>query len=186
MRYGCLLFRRFPFAAWSVRFHPYYVMNASRILLLTLVLTGWSTFGQAPSTNTPTLVFRDQVTPRWFAGADGETNKFWYRLNLSGDRREFIVVNATDGRRAPAFDHARVAKVLTEQTGRTLEAQKLPIDAIRFSNDGKTVRLIATNAAWICDLESYAVTTANLEDSDRTADQPQRRGRRGGGGARGG
>src|SRR5262245_33335406 len=138
-----------------------------------------------PATN---LVSRDQVAPRWFAGANGETNQFWYRVNLTGDRFEFVVVNAAEGKRAPAFDHARLAKALGEKTGRTIEPQKFPFDTIRFVDDGKSVRLISSNTAWQCDLATYEISESRPEEGERT-EQPffgRGRGRRGGGGQRGG
>ncbi len=161
----------------------------ARALAALILLTGAAAFGQPAPTNAPTHVYRDQVVARWFAGAGGETNQFWYRVNLPGDGFEFIAVNAVDGKRAPAFDHGRLAKALGEKLGRTLEPQKLPFDAIRFLNDGKSVRLLATNAAWQCDLATYEITDSRLEDSERSTEQPffRGRGRRGGaGGQRGG
>ena len=47
-------------------------------------------------------VFRDRVEPHWFAGADGVTNQFWYRVNLPGGKSQFITVNAATGTREVA------------------------------------------------------------------------------------
>jgi dipeptidyl-peptidase-4 len=135
----------------------------------------------AQGTNGP-RAYRDQITPHWFVGPSGETNQFWYRVNLADDRREFITVSAPDAKRVPAFDHERLAKALSEKTGRTIDPKKLPFDSIRFLNDNKSVRLIATNTAWLCDLETYKISDANPDDADRTLDQAPRRGRRGGAG----
>ena len=49
--------------------------------------------------------YKGQITPHWFA----ENKCFWYRNDLSGGAREFIVVNAEQGTRQPAFDHAELA-----------------------------------------------------------------------------
>ena len=99
--------------------------------ILITAIAGICAYGQPTSTNQPTRVFRDQVEPHWFA-TGGETNRFWYRVNLPHDSREFILVDTATGKRAPAFDHARLAKALSEKTGRTIEVQQLPGDAIRF------------------------------------------------------
>ena len=45
----------------------------------------------------PPKIFRDHVEPHWFAIAHGETNNFWYRLELPQGRREFIRVDAASG-----------------------------------------------------------------------------------------
>src|SRR5262245_14917223 len=83
-----------------------------RLLSLGILFTAVASttlHAQPPGTNQPTHVYRDQVEPHWF-GAGGETNRFWYRVNLPNDSREFILVDATTGKRGPAFDHARLAK----------------------------------------------------------------------------
>ena len=33
-------------------------------------------------------VFHDHVVPHWFAGPDGVTNQFWYRVDSPGGRTE--------------------------------------------------------------------------------------------------
>jgi dipeptidyl aminopeptidase/acylaminoacyl peptidase len=47
-------------------------------------------------------VFRSHISPHWFAGPDGVTNRFWYRLNLPGGKTEFVTVNAETGARQTA------------------------------------------------------------------------------------
>jgi dipeptidyl aminopeptidase/acylaminoacyl peptidase len=47
-------------------------------------------------------VFRDHVEPHWFAGADGATNQFWYRVNLPNGKSEFVTINAETGARQTA------------------------------------------------------------------------------------
>jgi dipeptidyl-peptidase-4 len=145
-----------------------------------LILSCATVFGQEPSTN---KVYRDVVIPHWFAG----TNRFWYRVNVAANEREFILVDAVVGKREPAFDHARLAKALSEKTGKTIEAHKLPFDNIRFADDLKSVRLIASNTVWQCSLDSYELTESSPQESDRATEQFARgRGRRGGFGQRGG
>ncbi len=142
---------------------------------------------QPPATNAPTHVYRDQVDPHWFTGAGGDSNKFWYRVTVAADQTEFMLVDAAAGTRAPAFDHERLAKALADKTGTSVDPHKLPFDTIRFTGDGKSLRLIATNAAWECDLGTYQITDSSVEGTDRATNQPfGRRGRRGGfGGGRG-
>ncbi len=47
-------------------------------------------------------IYRDHVEPHWFAGADGVTNQFWYRVNLPGGKTEFVTLNAETGARQTA------------------------------------------------------------------------------------
>ena len=88
--------------------------------------------GQPAGTNISAAVYRDKVEPHWFAGTDGATNQFWYRVETARDRREFILVNAAEGKREPAFDHARVAEALAKLTGQPAEAGRLPVRSIEL------------------------------------------------------
>src|SRR5580658_6956615 len=47
-------------------------------------------------------VFRDHVDPHWFAGADGVTNQFWYRVDSPGGKTEYVTINADTGARQTA------------------------------------------------------------------------------------
>src|SRR5579863_4060907 len=71
-----------------------FAMRFHRVLLTLLVTTagGLDCLGGA-------AVFRDRVTPHWFAGADGVTNQFWYREVSPGGKTEFVTVNAEKGDR---------------------------------------------------------------------------------------
>lgn len=113
-------------------------------------------------------IYCDKIDPHWFEGGDGQTNLFWYRLDLAGGRRKFVLVNAKAGTRVPAFDHSRAAGALSKLISRKLESDRLPIDAIQFSGDGKSVLLLGSDGAWNLNLQSYSLTVAHgagsLED----------------------
>ena len=109
-------------------------------------------------------VYRDRVEPHWFAGND----KFWYRVDLPDEHREFILVEATRGTRLFAFDHARLAEALGRKTGKSIEPSRLPFDTLRFADDGKSVQLLSNDAAWSCDLESYEVTEGKPGENKTT------------------
>src|SRR5262249_59655785 len=51
------------------------------------------------------LAFKMRITPHWFDGND----RFWYRNDLPGGAKEFVLVDAVGGTRRPAFDPARLA-----------------------------------------------------------------------------
>src|SRR5262249_16918613 len=50
-------------------------------------------------------VSKAQVTAHWFHG----NTRFWYRNDLAGGTREFVLVDAERGTREPAFDHQKLA-----------------------------------------------------------------------------
>ena len=83
-------------------------------------------------------VFKKHVNPKW--SADG--GRFWYRNDLSTDRREFVLVDTTKGERRLAFNHVKVAAALTNAIGQSVDAEKLPIDELAFTDNPNRLRLI--------------------------------------------
>jgi dipeptidyl-peptidase 4 len=126
--------------------------------LVFCLLAATCAFAQNARFSRTNLVFRDHVTAHWFAGPDGQTNEFWYRLDLAEDKREFILVNAVQGTREPAFDQARVAAALTKLTGHEVTAEHLPVQSLEFSQDGKMLTLSGNDGDWKFDLTSYTLT----------------------------
>ena len=104
----------------------------------------------------PGRIYRDRVDPHWI----GDTNapEFWYRVNLPADGREFVLVDALKGQRAPAFDHRRVARELSKILGRRIDGDHLPVVSIEFSGDEKSVLLRGLDTGWKLDLDSYSLT----------------------------
>ncbi len=82
--------------------------------------------------NTANKVFKQRVVPHWFA----ENSQFWYRNDLADEAREFILVNAETGTRRLAFDHERLAVALAKATGEEIQADRLSIDKLKFSESG--------------------------------------------------
>ena len=131
------------------------------IILMFVVFAAACVRGQNSRTNSASRIYRDRVEPHWFADATGETNQFWYRVNLPDNGREFIVVNAATGKREPAFDQKRVAAALSQILVKTVDAEHLPVENLDFSRDGKTITLSGLDASWKLDLQNYSLTPAS-------------------------
>jgi dipeptidyl aminopeptidase/acylaminoacyl peptidase len=99
-------------------------------------------------------VYKSRITPHWFSN----NNRFWYRNDLAGGAKEYILVDAERGTREAAFDHAKLAAALSKATGTECQADRLPFDDISFDEAGKVVRFKVGDAAWQCDLASYQVS----------------------------
>src|SRR3954467_708490 len=80
--------------------------------------------------------YKLRVTPHWF----GDNDRFWYRNDLAGGAKEFILVDAIAGTRQPAFDHAKLAAALSKAAGKEFAAERLPFEEIAFVYEGKAVR----------------------------------------------
>lgn len=98
-----------------------------------------------------TGVYRDKVTPHWFA----DDTKFWYRNDLKGGTKEFILVDAEKGMRVLAFDHAKLAASLSKAAAADYREDRLPFNDIEFGDDWKSIQFEAGGKRWKCDLEAY-------------------------------
>jgi len=108
---------------------------------------------------------RERVTGRavdviadnsWIDG----TTKFWYRKSVTGGS-SFVLVDATAGTKAPAFDHEQLATALSAATGTTYTAVTLPFSTLQFTDNQQTVEFTIGGGQanrWRCTLSSYACT----------------------------
>ncbi|MGH7954043.1 MAG: DPP IV N-terminal domain-containing protein, partial [Limisphaerales bacterium] len=120
-------------------------------------------------------VYKARITPHWFAN----NTQFWYRNDLSGGAKEFILVDAEKGIRQPAFDHEKLAAALSKVTGENFTADKLPFSEIEFVEDGKAIKFEADDKTWQCDLTSYVcapAASAMNYSSDRNQNDEERNG----------
>jgi dipeptidyl aminopeptidase/acylaminoacyl peptidase len=117
------------------------------------------------ASDTRDKVFKASVTPHWFLN----NTRFWYRNQLKGGAKEFIVVDAEKGTRAPAFDHAKLAAALSKAAGTEYRPQRLPFDAIEFADGGAQVLFRLGGVNWQCDLTSYECSRAERELKDEAS-----------------
>jgi dipeptidyl aminopeptidase/acylaminoacyl peptidase len=121
-------------------------------------------------------VFKATVEPHWFAGG----TRFWYRNDLPESSHEFILVDAVAGKRATAFDHARLAAALANASGEKVKAARLPFERIEV--DGDMVKFRAFGKSWSFDRTKNELKTAETKPEpeveptpvDETASQPAR------------
>jgi hypothetical protein len=96
-------------------------------------------------------VYKATITPHWFAN----DSRFWYRNDLAGGAKEFVLVEVDAGKRHLAFDHARLAASLSKATHAEYKPDHLPFDSIEFVDDAKAIRFGVAGTAWKCNLENY-------------------------------
>lgn len=112
-------------------------------------------------------VTNTRISPTWF----DEGTKFWYRSELSGGKREFVLVDAVAGERRLAFDHERLAAALSEKAGEEVAADQLPIEQPVFSQEVVAFRF--QGKSWKCEFDNYALSeTAQYENSHRAGHGP--------------
>ncbi len=96
-------------------------------------------------------VFKSAVRPRWLSG----NQRFWYRNDLGNGTREFVLVDTVAGERRSAFDHARLAAVLSNVLKKEITAERLPFDEVGFDDPLTTLRFSVGGKRWECLLAPY-------------------------------
>jgi dipeptidyl aminopeptidase/acylaminoacyl peptidase len=101
------------------------------------------------------LVFKTRIAPHWFH----RDTRFWYRNDLPGKAKEFMLVDAERGTREKAFDHEKLAAALSKVVGgEVYKADKLPFDSIEFVDDSKAILFQAGAVTWKYNLASEECT----------------------------
>jgi len=101
------------------------------------------------------------VVPHWI----GDQDRFWYKRETTRGY-EFVVVDATNGARQPAFDHVAMADALSSLGITEPNPTALPIAALRFSGAPDRITFTVGDDAYSCTLEPLACEeTAQATDS---------------------
>jgi dipeptidyl aminopeptidase/acylaminoacyl peptidase len=95
--------------------------------------------------NTTPLVYRSGVRPTWLPD-----DRFWYRVTTA-DGSEFVLVDPAKKTKGPAFDHAKLASLLSSAANARYDANHLPFTQIDLSADGRTVSFDLARRHWNCD-----------------------------------
>ncbi|KAA0225437.1 S9 family peptidase [Fimbriimonadia bacterium ATM] len=98
--------------------------------------------------------YKLQVTPNWIGGE----GLFWYVNRLAEDRTEYWLIDPQNATKKPAFDSRRLADGLSTATGTTVDAAKLALEGLVFSQDLKAIDFEFANARWTCNLTTYELT----------------------------
>lgn len=109
-----------------------------------------------------------RLVPNWLGD-----ERFWFEKDLPNQESEFLLVTAATGKSEPLFDHAELAKALSEATGQTVTPRRLGINNVTVDPELRTVRFRSREKGW-----EWNRSTAKLADANVPA-QP------GGGGGQG-
>jgi AraC-like DNA-binding protein len=99
------------------------------------------------------LAFNIPERPSWIE----KTSRFWYRKSVRGGH-EFVLVDAQTAQKKPAFNHEKLAAVLSAASGEKYTAVTLPFSDISFVENERAVEFSAADSTWRCDLSSYSCT----------------------------
>jgi dipeptidyl-peptidase-4 len=107
--------------------------------------------------HTDPLVFGANVRPNWI-----DESLFWYRNNIP-EGYEFVLVDAEKKQRNRAFDHEKLARALSEATGKTYEPFKLPFQSFRLSDDWSALIFTVDSRQYTYDIQSDRCTAGEAE-----------------------
>ncbi len=127
-------------------------MHKLSITLLLACLLAQSQGTRADYDRSFGLAEKARLTP--FAGpaaAINKTPRYWYRCG-----NEFLIIDATTGTKAPAFDHQKLATALTTATGKEVKADRLPFPTLTFNEDNKSIDVVIDEVRYRIDLDTYA------------------------------
>ena len=106
-------------------------------------------------------IYVADVSAHWI----DKTNRFWYHKE-SPKGEEFIVVDADHNMDGPAFDHEKLASVLSSSTKQKIEPSHLPFDDIDFSEDQKSISFEFAKSHWTCTLADYKCKREPAHDTE--------------------
>ncbi|MEQ9070796.1 MAG: hypothetical protein RLO18_28935, partial [Gimesia chilikensis] len=81
------------------------------------------------------LVANSQVQPNWLGD---EGNRFWY-LDRSHGQKRFLLCDPDSASVTPAFDHEKLASILSDLLSIDVAAEDLPFDDISLKGPPATV-----------------------------------------------
>ena len=124
------------------------------VALLILLLSGMVIGFSLAASPASAAVYKEHIDPHW----SEDNSHFWYRNDLAGGQREYVLVDVVAGQRRTAFDHARLANALADAGIENVEAERLAVEALKFNLTGKTVEFRTGGREFQCHLESYELT----------------------------
>ena len=105
------------------------------------------------------------VQPQWIDGS----NSFWY-VRHTPEGNFYVKVDADKGKRTELFDHKRLAKLLGNSTGKTLEAGKLYLNSFRVNEKKDVVAFDFDGRKW-----NYGLKSKELTETGRVKPRPKGR-----------
>ncbi|MGF1923408.1 MAG: DPP IV N-terminal domain-containing protein, partial [Bacteroidia bacterium] len=125
------------------------------------------------SYHTEPYIDRGSIRPNWLSD-----DKFWYQA-ISTSGTEFILVDSKNKSKILAFDHQKMANALSLASGESYDAKKLPVTAINYSTDGKSISVTVEGKRWKVEVPSYNTSIDTSTPPAAVKNIPQGRGGRG-------
>lgn len=109
-------------------------------------------------------VFYSDVQARWLPTGD----KFWY-VRVAPEGRTYTLVDAAARKRAPMFDHSRLAAALSAASGKSVRSDSIVLGRVNVNGGADSVRFEFDGTRWL-----YLTRTNQLEKQGAVPTFPQR------------
>ena len=119
-------------------------------------------------------VYKNRINPQW----SNDNTHFWYRNDLAKGAKDFVLVDLEKGMRRKAFNHQQLAKALRDTGMKEVEANRLPVDQLRFELFGDLVffRSKGLNFRWNeKNHELKKIEAKSVPQSSYSTDKPTER-----------
>ena len=110
-------------------------------------------------------VFRTGVAPKWLPSGD----HLWYQVRTGPESFEFVFADLQNERREPLFDHAEVAKQLSEASGKPVLPTSLPIEIQKFSEDHMQLWIKFAGQTWRVNRDNSKVKASEIPETTSSA-----------------
>ncbi len=88
------------------------------------------------------LVYNVNIRPEWV-----DEHRFWYRRSTEAGH-EFMLVNAVERAKQPAFDHKKLAAQLSKALARSIDPYALPFNSISIREEGAIIAFTIQGTAF--------------------------------------
>lgn len=141
-----------------------------KLVVFSFILSILSFFSACQSSPTPTIaradyqraesflarnlrkkVYGEGVVPRWIK----KTSRFWYQVNTP-QGKTFYLVDPEKGTKKEAFDHERLAEILSLKLKKKVAREDLPFNTIKFIDDNH-IEFEVEKKVWTLNLTDYSL-----------------------------
>jgi dipeptidyl-peptidase 4 len=116
------------------------------------------------SGNIQKQVYHLEVIPNWT-----EDGKYFWHLTQTASGKRFFITDIEKQSSREAFDHAKLAEVLSQHSNAAIDASLLPFDRIRIIGENE-IRFEYNHTSWEFNLKDYTLT------KDKTPAKSQQQG----------
>ena len=96
--------------------------------------------------------------PHW----TGDSDEFWYRRQTK-EGAEFLLCDASTGKKQPAFDHEAVARALSEVLGKEIKSNDLPFQSFEYALERKGITFTLEGEKYTCNFRPLRCSKQKLE-----------------------